>query len=230
MGLEAEAPIMAFRIAIVALATTLGAGCSLVQEKTFGESIDEASTGTQIKAKLFSVGGVSRFGEVDVEVSDRLVLLSGRVPSETDRVEAERIAWSLSAVDEVANEIVITKLDIARDFNDRWITEQIRARIIGDKDVKGVNYNIQVFEGIVYLLGFAQDEDELRRAAEHAASVKGVLKVVSYVKVRGRKAQTPSSGASSIGALAPITAPDRQPARREGYSDPYAVNRSGPPQ
>lgn len=210
--------MMAFRVALVTIATLAAAGCSLVQEKTFGESIDEASTGTQIKAKLFSVGGVSRFGEVDVEVSDRLVLLSGRVPSDADRLEAERIAWSVSAVDEVANELVITKLDIARDFNDRWITEQIRARIIGDKDVKGINYNIQVFEGVVYLLGFAQNDDELRRAAEHAASVKGVVKVVSYVKIRGGSAQPPAAS----GSMAPITSPDRQPARRGGYSDPYS--------
>ncbi len=233
---------MSVRVFALALASTLAAGslgaCSVMQEKTFGESLDEANTGTQIKTKLFASGGPGRFGEVAVEVADRLVLLSGRVPSEADRIEAERVAWSISAVDEVANELVITKRDIGRDVNDRWITEQIRARLVATKEVKGVNYNIQVFEGNVFLLGFAQSDDELRRAAEQAAMVRGVMKVTSYVKVRGRNPQPtylqttapPSPGsalepAPAIEApqeMAPIVAPERPPTQRGQYSDPYA--------
>ena len=37
--------------------------------------------------------------QVDVAVVDRFVLLSGRVPSEADRKEAERIAWQVGSVD-----------------------------------------------------------------------------------------------------------------------------------
>ncbi|MDZ4760969.1 MAG: BON domain-containing protein [Alphaproteobacteria bacterium] len=239
---------MSLRVITLVLAMALAGpvtGCSLVQEKTFGESLDEANTGTQIKTKLFASGGTSRFGEVDVEVADRLVLLSGRVPGEADRQEAEKIAWSIGAVDEVANELVITRRDLGRDFNDRWITEQVRARIIADQEIRGVNYNIQVFEGAVYMLGFGNSDDELRRAAEHAASVKGVAKVVSYVKTRGRNPQPtymqttapprPGEDDSQVDIAppadqpAPIVAPDRQPTRRGEYSDPYAPGAAPPP-
>ena len=217
-------------------------GCFAIQEKTFGESLDEATAGTTIKSKLFSAGS-SRFGEVDVEVAGRFVLLSGRVPSETDKAEAERIAWSVSSIDEVANELVIDKFDMGRDINDRWITEQVRARIISDSDVKGVNYNIQVYNGVVYLLGSAKSEDELRRAAEHASKVKGVQKVVSYVKMRDRvEPQTMQAGAQTefqqAGAIqiatpaeqaAPIVPPDRPPVTRAQYGDPYAPGAVPPP-
>ena len=216
------------------------AGCFAVQEKTLGESLDEASTGTTIKTKLFG-GGASRFGEVDVEVAGRFVLLSGRVPSEADRAEAERIAWSVGSVDEVANELVIDKFDLGRDVNDRWITEQVRARIIADKDVKGINYNIQVYNGVVYLLGIAHSEDELRRAADHASRVKGVQKVVSYVKMRERGEPPPiqyaepqtREGAVQIAPpaaeAAPIVPPERPPTTRGEYRDPYAAGSTPPP-
>jgi osmotically-inducible protein OsmY len=230
-----------------AAALSLG-GCFAVQEKTFGESLDEATAGTTIKSKLFSAGS-SKFGEVDVEVAGRFVLLSGRVPSEADKAEAERIAWSVSSVDEVANELVIDKFDLGRDMNDRWITEQVRARIIADSEVKGVNYNIQVFNGVVYLLGLAKSEDELRRAAEHASKVKGVKKVVSYVKMRDRappttqaavqqQAQPPVEQPDQQGAIqiapaadqgAPIVPPDRPPTTRGEYADPYAAGAAPPP-
>jgi osmotically-inducible protein OsmY len=216
-------------------------GCFVVQEKTFGESLDEATAGTTIKTKLLTNGGPSRFGEVDVEVADRFVLLSGRVPTEADKAEAERIAWTLSTVDEVANELVVDKFNLGRDVNDRWITEQVRARIIADSDIKGVNYNIQVYNGVVYLMGFARTEEELRQAADHASRVKGVQKVVSYVKMRERaepeiqyaepqtRDQAPVQIAPPADQAAPIVPPSRPPVTRGEYTDPYAKGAAPPP-
>jgi osmotically-inducible protein OsmY len=222
-------------------AASLGA-CAVVQEKTVGESLDEASAGTEIKTRLFANGGFSRFGEVDVEIADRLVLLSGRVPSEADRMEAERIAWTVASIDEVANELVVDARSLGRDVNDRWITEQIRARLIANSAVKGLNYNIQVYDGSVFLLGLAQTEDELRAAAEAASRVKGVKRVVSYVKMRDRAGPPPSLQAGipasrpqepveiepDAQAPAPIV-PERQPTQRGQYSDPYAPGSLLPP-
>jgi osmotically-inducible protein OsmY len=227
-----------------AAALSLG-GCFAIQEKTFGESLDEAASGTEIKTKLLTGGGPSRFGEVDVEVADRFVLLSGRVPSLADKAEAERLAWSVSSVDEVANELVVDKFDLGRDINDRWITEQVRARIIADSDIKGVNYNIQVFNGVVYLMGFARSEDELRQAAEHASRVKGVQKVDSYEKMRERGTPPPPAPvqyaepqardegpiqiAPAAADPAPIVPPEKPPTTRGQYSDPYAKGATPPP-
>ncbi len=228
--------------AFALLASASLSGCLAFQDKTLGESLDETTSGTEIKTILFSKGA-SRFGEVDVEIADRFVLLSGRVPSEADRAEAERVAWSVKSVDEVANELVIDRFNLGRDVNDRWITEQVRARIIADKQVKGVNYNIQVYNGVVYMLGLAQSEDELRRAAEHASKVKGVEKVVSYVKMRERGAspeapapieareagQRPVDIAPAAEQSAPIVSPDRPPTTRGQYVDPYGPGAPPPP-
>jgi osmotically-inducible protein OsmY len=226
--------------ALSAIAVLGLTGCFAVQEKTFGESLDEATAGTTIKTKLLTNGGPGRFGEVDVEVADRFVLLSGRVPSEADKAEAERIAWTVGSVDEVANELVVDKFDLGRDVNDRWITEQVRARIIADSDIKGLNYNIQVFNGVVYMMGFARSEDELRQAADHASRVKGVQKVVSYVKMRERTDPPPiqyaepqaREGAVQIAPpqeAAPIVPPERAPTTRGEYKDPYAAGSTPPP-
>ena len=232
-------PIRALSVAMLALTAGLGAaGCAVVQERTIGESIDDTSAGTQIETVLFTNGGVSKFGEVDVEVADRLALLVGRVPTEADRVEAERLAWTVNAIDEVANELVVANRDFVRDINDPWIAARVRGRLLGDGSIKGVNYNIHVFDGTVYLLGFAQSEQELRAAAQHASIVRGVKKVVSYVKLRDRivppslSAQAPARDAAPAEdeqAPAPVVAPDRQPTTRGAYSDPYAETQNSAP-
>jgi osmotically-inducible protein OsmY len=223
-------------------------GCLLMQDKTLGESLDEASAGTSIKTQLMG-SGLDKFGEVDVEVADRFVLLSGRVPSDADKAEAERLAWTVKSVDEVANELIVGKRDIGRDANDLVITQQVRTRLLADEAIKGVNYNVQVNSGVVFLLGIAQTEDELRRAAEHASKVKGVQKVVSYVKMRDRAgppapieqaqgapreetlagAPGSQSPASQSQAPAPIVPPDRAPTTRGQYTDPYAAGATPPP-
>lgn len=172
--------------AALALAVTALGACAAFQQKTFGESLDEASAATQIRTRLLASGGPNHFGEVDVEVEGRFVLLSGRVPSEDDRRTAEKIAWDIKLVDEVANELVIEPRNVKRDVNDVWIGQQVRARLFGDRHVAGVNYNVQVYDGVVYLLGLAGSQEEMQKAAEDASVVKGVAKVVSYVKVRPR--------------------------------------------
>jgi hypothetical protein len=118
-----------------AAALALG-GCFVVQENTFGEALDETKSGAEITTRLLAAGGTARFGEVDVEVADRFVLLSGRVPSEADKIEAERIAWSVSSVDEVANELVVKKFDFGDALQDTWINTEVRARLLADSDIK----------------------------------------------------------------------------------------------
>jgi osmotically-inducible protein OsmY len=216
------------------------AGCVFMQDKTLGESFDEATSGASIKTQLMG-HGLQKFGEVDVEVAEHFVLLSGRVPTEADKAEAERIAWSVKSVNEVANELIVGNRDVSRDLNDFGITQQVRTRLLADEAIKGVNYNVQVNSGVVYLLGLAQTEDELRRAAEHASKVKGVVKVVSYVKMRERGAPAPIEQAQAeqrpqataiepaAETPAPIVPPDRPPTTRGQYTDPYAPGAAPPP-
>jgi osmotically-inducible protein OsmY len=82
-------------IACLLLAAPLLGGC--LSDRTFGESLDDSSAATEIKTRLFGAGGFGRFGEVDVAVVDKFVLLSGRVPTDADRKDAERIAWQVAS-------------------------------------------------------------------------------------------------------------------------------------
>lgn len=207
--------------ALLMLVSVFG-GCAVVQEKTLGESFDDASSSGQIKSRLLTASP-SKYSEVDVEVTGRLALLTGRVTSPEDKIEAERIAWTVRTIDEIANEIeIIDRSSILKNVNDEWITGQVRMRLFGDSKIKSVNYNIETFNGVVYLLGLAMTEDELKRAAEHASTVRGVQRVVSYVKMRDRSEPT------FLQSPQPETRPDAagepysQPFGGAPYTDPYA--------
>lgn len=166
------------------LGTAGAVGLTSVQEKTMGEALDDATASNEIKAKLLNESA-AKYAEVDVEVANGLVLLSGRVNEPEDRTFAEGVAWSSSRAIDVANEIRIEPPGgFMANVSDEIITGRVRARLIGSSKVKSVNFNIETYDGVVYLMGIARNTEELRAAAEEASVVGGVAQVVSYVRIR----------------------------------------------
>ncbi len=179
------------------IGTGAAVGIAAVQEKTVGEAVDDATASNEIKMKLLSSPD-GNFGEVDVEVSTGVVLLSGRVDTPQERVEAERLAWTSSRALDVANEIRIEGPGgFVANVQDEFITARVRSRLVGSSSVRSINFNIETYDGVVYLMGIARTDEEMRKAAQEASYVGGVQQVVSYIKVRpaaGAPISTPAAG------------------------------------
>ena len=168
---------------VAAAVGTAGAvGVAAVQERSVGEAVDDATTSNEIKALLLSEGGL---GEVDVEVSSGLVLLSGRVTSPEQRTRAENIAWGVERTLDVANEIKIQRPGgLLENIQDEVTTARVRRALLGSSSVRSYNFNIETYDGVVYLMGIARTHEEMVSAAEEASFVGGVKQVVSYIRVR----------------------------------------------
>ncbi|MEE9381141.1 MAG: BON domain-containing protein [Hyphomonadaceae bacterium] len=197
---------------IAAVVGTAGAvGVAAVQDKTIGEALDDAAVSSEIKTKLLS-DNATRFGEVDVEVTGGLVLLSGRVNSPQDRVKSEEIAWSARGTQDVANEIRIEPPGgFIANVSDELITARIRTALLTSRTVRSYNFNIETYDGVVYLMGIARTAGELQHAAEKASYVGGVKQVVSYVQIRELRPTTANKN----------TAPSSQNAPSDTYIEPY---------
>ena len=82
---------------------------------------------------------------------------------------------------EVINDITIKDENSLTDIvQNKWIKSQISGRLLLEKGVRSVNYSIEVVDGIVYLMGIAQDANELNKVTTIASMVKGVQKVVNH--------------------------------------------------
>jgi osmotically-inducible protein OsmY len=168
----------------MAVAGAAGAAVFAAQERTIGQGIDDAAASNELKAKLLRIDSRA-FSRIDVEVAEGKILLTGAAPTPEHRIEAERQAWALRQVKDVANEIEVGPTPgVWRSAMDEVITAQVRTRIVADPIVRGIDFNIETNRGVVYLMGLVRSEDELKRAAEIASYTRGVKKVVSYVVVR----------------------------------------------
>jgi osmotically-inducible protein OsmY len=172
--------------ACVPLAVGAGgtAGYVTLQERPAREAANDTAIHAQVSDALFREDHVL-YGRVGVDVIEGRVMLTGVVPSEADRQLAERLARQADGVREVINEIQVGSYSGAGDWShDAWITTQLRTRLTTDLDVSAINYSIETVNGVVYLLGIAQDEAELRRVTDHARRVPGVRRVVSHVRLK----------------------------------------------
>lgn len=182
----------------LAVGATATAARVALQERSAREAIGDAEIQLLLNGALIEEDP-KLFRDVSSEVVEGRVLLAGAVPSRTERIRAQEIAWSIKGVREVVNEIAVGEDVTAASFiEDVWIAGQLRTRLIADRDVSSVNYNIETVNGVVHLIGLARSPEELARVAEIASLVPGVKRVVSHVLTfddprRGQVAAAPSS-------------------------------------
>lgn len=160
------------------------AGVAAVQERSVGDAVDDTAISAELGIKLLE-DSVGLFNDVDYEVLEGRVLLTGKVEKPESRLKAEEIAWAVKNVREVANAIQVTSEGGIGSFaSDVRISNQLRAAMIGDPDILGVNYSLETVSQIVYLIGIAQSQAELDRVIAHARGIRGVKKVESYVRLK----------------------------------------------
>ena len=145
----------------------------------------------QIKAlivKDFLARGLKMTTAIGVEVYDGRVLLTGLTKDTDVSDEAVRIAWKTRGVKKVINEIKLEKAGTIADFaHDTWITTKLKSRMTFDKNILALNYLVETVNRSVYLLGVAQDAEELKRVIGHASSIDRVRDVVyGHVRIKGK--------------------------------------------
>ncbi|MGY8990353.1 MAG: BON domain-containing protein [Rhodospirillales bacterium] len=123
--------------------------------------------------------------KIGLEVYQARVMLTGYAKDEKMRAEAVRLTWQAEGVKEVLNEIQLEtdkkETSLARDS---WITTQLKSKITFDQHIYAVNYFIETVNGIVYLLGVAQNKEEHNLVKAHARSLNYVRRVISHVRIR----------------------------------------------
>lgn len=155
-------------------------GVAAAQERSVGAAVDDASIEFRIKDNFLQKSD-RLFTRVSVDSVEGRVLLSGSVDSPDDRVEVARLTWQVDGVKEVFNEVEVRdRAGLVDYFRDVRIANELRLRLLGDKDISAINYSIESVNGVVYVMGIAQSQAELEKVTAHASNIKGVVRVVSY--------------------------------------------------
>ncbi|MBL4905887.1 MAG: BON domain-containing protein [Sneathiella sp.] len=168
----------------VVIGGVAAAGVTLAEERSVEHAVEDAN----IKVKIlnaFIQESESLFVDVSTTVIEGRVLVTGEVQSDNDRDIAGSLIWSIVGVKTVLNELQVSdKGTFGSSASDTWISTKLKTRLLQDLDVKHVNYSIDTVNKIVYLMGIAQDQDEIERVYLHARDISGVRKVVSHMVLK----------------------------------------------
>lgn len=158
-----------------------------MREKNIKDSAIDSKITAQIITKYIANGLKNPRNSVDVTVSEGRVLLTGIVRNTKKARLAIDLAWKINDVKEVIDEIEISRNpnikfdDITNSLIDYSLTAKIEAKLLLASDIKSRNYKINTIAKTVYLIGIAQDKNELQKVLQSISMVMGVERVVNHV-------------------------------------------------
>ena len=154
------------------------------EERSFSNYVEDTIILAQLKNAYFSTNE-KIFFNVGIEVIEGKVLLTGTVEQIDERIEATKLAWGIEGVNEVLNEIQITNDDNILDYADDLVMKtKINAKLLLEKNILNLNYSVEVVNGIVYIIGIAQNQSELDMVISISQDTFGVQNVISYVRLK----------------------------------------------
>ena len=183
-------------VAAAIAAATLLAGCApvIVVGAVVGGAMvatDRRTSGSQVDDEVIELKAKGRMGEafpddnvrINTTSYNRMVLLTGEVPSEADKTTAEQVVARIDNVLSVVNELSVGPPNT---FGERtkaaFITTKVKASLVDAKDLFANSIKVVTHRGVVYLMGRVT-EREATRAAEIARGVSGVAKVVRVFEI-----------------------------------------------
>ena len=172
------------------IATMLGvtlmlAGPHALAERTAGETLDDTTVQASVKAALADSDAV-KASEIDLETYKGEVQLAGFVATEAEKAAAGTIAAGVEGVTKVNNSLVVSAPDrsMGQTLDDQTAETKIKAALLGDEVVAGLEVNVEVRRGVALLSGFTETAAQKARAGELAGQVEGVTDVRNAVIVK----------------------------------------------
>ncbi|MBC7482812.1 MAG: BON domain-containing protein [Rhizobacter sp.] len=159
----------------------VGGSMMVTDRRTSGTQLEDQ--GIEMRAAKRASEAIGDRGHLNLTSYNRLVLITGEVPTEADKAAVELAVARVETVHSVVNELVIgSASSIGNRSNDTLLTSKVKASMVDAKDVLTNAYKVVTERGVVYLMGRVS-EREAGRATDIARGVSGVTKVVRVFEI-----------------------------------------------
>ncbi len=149
---------------------------------------DRRTSGTQVEDQAIELKAAGKVREtvgdranVSVTSFNRVVLITGEVPTDADRNAVEQAVVRVEQVKSVVNELGVLG-NSSSSMSDGIITGRVKAAFVDAKDLQANAYKVVTQRAVVYLMGRVT-EREAARATDIARGQSGVLKVVRVFEI-----------------------------------------------
>ena len=153
-------------------------------DRSFGTVVDDATIKVNIASKFISSDD-NLFININTNVLEGRVLLTGLVDNQEIRIDAVRRIWEIKGVKEVINEIEVGNRASLKDYGkDLWINTQAKGLAAKTIGLRFLAYNFETIRGKVYIAGITSRPEQLDKVIEVVKTIKGVTEIVNYVVIK----------------------------------------------
>ena len=192
-------PKFSISLVAIALAATLAASLSACVPLVVGGAavsamvaVDRRTSGAQLEDEGIELRGASRlrdaFGDrahINITSYNRQVLLTGEVPNEAARQQAEQVFSRVENVRTIVNELAAQgNTTLVQRSSDVLITGKVKASLVDAKDLYANSFKVVTERSVVYLMGLVTQR-EADRATAITRQINGVQRVVRIFEVLG---------------------------------------------
>jgi osmotically-inducible protein OsmY len=177
-----------FFLATIALGTVLLTLCGCDSFSLVSSPIQDRGVSGFFKDNILHLKIAKTLGaqegphQVESLVHQGTVLLVGVVAKEEAKQKAQRLVQNIPEVRKVINHVQVGHQGVSAYSNDVWISQKLKGTLFFDTRISSQNYHICVVAKVVYILGTARSQEELKAVIEHAESF-AVRQVISYVEI-----------------------------------------------
>ncbi len=159
----------------------------------YGAAVDERNVSTiasdhKIKANILNkFANDELVGVLDFSVSsyEGHVYLIGEYENQTQRDRAVNLSKNEKGVTGLTTYLIPENPKAAcGTAQNIELTAKVKAKLIGDKEIWSTNIDVKTIQCITVLWGIVGSKTEINKAIAHAKSVKGVVKVKSFIKTK----------------------------------------------
>lgn len=175
---------MKLTIIFPAALSLLMVSTAALADKTAGESVDDSTTQAAVKAKLM---GDDFFGGMGINIETRkgVVQLGGWIDDAAAGAKAAELAASVDGVKSVDNQLHVKrgKASMGQSVDDTVITTRTKAAHADSALCSSLKVNVDTYNGVVLLTGFADTLEVKTACGEVTANVANVEDVINGIHV-----------------------------------------------
>lgn len=158
-----------------------------VTPKTVENSISDTAITAKVKV-LYAKSSLIKASNISVKTMNNTVFLTGKVATDHEYEEAISLARSVAEVTDVnANKLKVTTSKYP--LNDTYITAKVKGvllkeRLFGDKEIEYWPVKVETKNGVVYLTGKVDTNEQRTNIVNIITNVDGVKSVNSVITVK----------------------------------------------
>ena len=169
------------------LSVPVDAVTTVAEDRSLGNAKDDLGIKASI-LKAFAGDAKGLLVDVNTDVYESEVMLTGSVKKSEDRKKAVELARRADGVKNLYNEIQVTEEGgFSASAKDIGIELKLKANLLGTSGVGSINLRWRSVNGVVYYLGEVHSKEELDKVMHATHSTDGVKNIVSHIRIKPPK-------------------------------------------